>query len=116
MNFRRFGRTGWNVSEIGYGMWGMAGWTGSDDDESLGSPQHAVDLGCKIWGRYGFYDAFSEQAKGLARNYLDFWTPNRTPSSAAAQSPNPHCSPLQLRFGSIGASKYEAPLDPKLSN
>ena len=22
------------VSEIGYGMWGMAGWTGSDDDES----------------------------------------------------------------------------------
>ena len=25
---------GWQVSEIGYGMWGMGGWTGSDDDES----------------------------------------------------------------------------------
>ena len=24
-------RTGWSVSEIGYGMWGMAGWTGSED-------------------------------------------------------------------------------------
>ena len=35
MNYRSFGRTGWNVSEIGYGMWGMAGWTGSDDKESL---------------------------------------------------------------------------------
>src|SRR2546422_10589257 len=28
---RRFGRTGWKVSEIGYGMWGMGGWTGSDE-------------------------------------------------------------------------------------
>ena len=53
---------------------------------------------------------------GLARNNLDFWTPNRTSSLAASQSPNPHCSPLQLRFGSIGASKYKAPLNPKLSN
>ncbi len=35
MRYRRFGRTGWEVGEIGYGMWGMAGWTGSDDEESL---------------------------------------------------------------------------------
>ena len=35
MQFRTFGRTGWQVSEIGYGMWGMGGWTGSDDEESL---------------------------------------------------------------------------------
>jgi hypothetical protein len=33
MQYRTFGRTGWQVSEIGYGMWGMAGWTGSDDEE-----------------------------------------------------------------------------------
>ncbi|MEW5871637.1 MAG: aldo/keto reductase [Chloroflexota bacterium] len=32
MNARRFGRTGWMVSQIGYGMWGMAGWTGSEDE------------------------------------------------------------------------------------
>ena len=32
MRYRTFGRTGWQVSEIGYGMWGMGGWTGSDDD------------------------------------------------------------------------------------
>ena len=35
MHQRRFGRLGWSVSEIGYGMWGMGGWTGSDDEESL---------------------------------------------------------------------------------
>lgn len=49
MRDRRFGRTGWNVSEIGYGMWGMGGWTGSDDDQSLRALDHAVDLGCTFF-------------------------------------------------------------------
>lgn len=49
MLYRRFGRTGWQVSEIGYGMWGMAGWTGSDDDESRASLQRAVDLGVNFF-------------------------------------------------------------------
>ena len=33
MQYRRFGRTNWKVSEIGYGMWGLAGWTGYDQQE-----------------------------------------------------------------------------------
>jgi aryl-alcohol dehydrogenase-like predicted oxidoreductase len=33
MRYRTLGRTGWPVSEIGYGMWELAGWTGSDDAE-----------------------------------------------------------------------------------
>src|SRR3989441_1525336 len=49
MNYRHFGRTNWKVSEIGYGMWGMGDWTGSDDEESLRSLQHAVDLGCNFF-------------------------------------------------------------------
>lgn len=49
MNYRRFGRTGWKVSDIGYGMWGMGEWSGSDDDESLRSLQRAVDLGCNFF-------------------------------------------------------------------
>jgi len=44
MNYREFGRLGWKVSEIGYGMWGMGGWTNSKEDESLSSLQDAVDL------------------------------------------------------------------------
>jgi aryl-alcohol dehydrogenase-like predicted oxidoreductase len=56
MNYRRFGRTGWMVSDLGYGMWGMGGWTGSDDEESLQSLQAAADAGCNFfdtaWG-YG---------------------------------------------------------------
>jgi aryl-alcohol dehydrogenase-like predicted oxidoreductase len=56
MRYRRFGRTNWMISEVGYGMWGMGGWSGSDDAESLASLQLSVDLGCNFfdtaWG-YG---------------------------------------------------------------
>jgi aryl-alcohol dehydrogenase-like predicted oxidoreductase len=56
MKYRRFGKMGWPLGEIGYGMWGMGGWTGSLDVESLQSLQRAVDLGCNFfdtaWG-YG---------------------------------------------------------------
>jgi aryl-alcohol dehydrogenase-like predicted oxidoreductase len=49
MNYRRFGRTNWQVSEIGFGMWGMGSWSGSDDEESLQALQRAVDLGCNFF-------------------------------------------------------------------
>jgi aryl-alcohol dehydrogenase-like predicted oxidoreductase len=49
MRYRPFGGTGWDVSEVGYGMWGMAGWTGSDDEESLASLDHAISLGCNFF-------------------------------------------------------------------
>jgi aryl-alcohol dehydrogenase-like predicted oxidoreductase len=49
MHYRTFGRTGWQVSEIGYGMWGMGGWTGSDDQESLRSLERALTLGCNFF-------------------------------------------------------------------
>jgi aryl-alcohol dehydrogenase-like predicted oxidoreductase len=65
MNYRRFGRTGWNVSEIGYGMWGMAGWTGSADAESLAALQRAADLGCNFFDTaWAYGDGHSEQLLG----------------------------------------------------
>ncbi len=65
MRYRTLGRTGWSISEIGYGMWGMAGWTGSDDDESLGSLQRAVDLGCTFFDTaWAYGDGHSEELLG----------------------------------------------------
>ena len=65
MNYRRFGRTGWQVSEIGYGMWGMAGWTGSEDEQSLQSLQCAVDLGCTFFDTaWGYGEGHSEKLLG----------------------------------------------------
>ncbi len=49
MHVRPFGRIDWRVSEVGYGMWGMGGWTGSDDAESMASLERAVDLGCNFF-------------------------------------------------------------------
>lgn len=49
MNYRTLGRTGLPVSEIGYGMWGMGSWKGSEDPESIRSLQRAVDLGCTFF-------------------------------------------------------------------
>lgn len=50
MRYRRFGRTGWEVSEIGYGMWGMGGqWAGADDERSLECLRRAVALGCNFF-------------------------------------------------------------------
>lgn len=49
MKYRKLGRTGFEVSDIGYGLWGMSGWSGSDDSESLSSMQVAVDLGCNFF-------------------------------------------------------------------
>jgi len=65
MRYRTFGRTGWNVSEIGYGMWGMAGWTGSDDEESHASLDRAVAAGCTVFDTaWAYGEGRSEQLLG----------------------------------------------------
>ena len=65
MKYRRFGRTGWQVSEVGYGMWGMAGWTGSEDTESLAGLQQSVDLGCNFFDTaWAYGDGHSERLLG----------------------------------------------------
>jgi aryl-alcohol dehydrogenase-like predicted oxidoreductase len=65
MEYRRFGRTNWNVSEIGYGMWGLAGWTGSDEHEVDASLEKSVELGCNFFDTaWGYGAGKSEQVLG----------------------------------------------------
>ena len=65
MKYRTFGKPGWTVSEIGYGMWGMGGWTGSDDEESMRSLQKSVDLGCDFFDTaWGYGEGHSEGLLG----------------------------------------------------
>jgi aryl-alcohol dehydrogenase-like predicted oxidoreductase len=47
MNYRTLGKTGFQVSEIGYGAWGIGktSWIGATDDESLKALHRSVDLG-----------------------------------------------------------------------
>lgn len=59
MRYRRFGRLGWQASEVGYGMWGIAGgeggWTGADDTSGQKALQLAVDLGCTFFDTAWIY-------------------------------------------------------------
>jgi aryl-alcohol dehydrogenase-like predicted oxidoreductase len=65
MRYRTFGRTGWQVSEIGYGMWGMGGWSGSDDEESIRALERAVALGCNFFDTaWAYGDGRSERLLG----------------------------------------------------
>lgn len=73
MNYRKLGRTGFDVSDISYGLWGMSGWSGSDDRQSLDSLQLSVDAGCNFFDTAWAYGrGISEQMLGaLLRRHPD---------------------------------------------
>ena len=64
MKYRTFGRTGWQVGDIAYGMGGIGSWSGSNDEESLAALQRAVDLGCN------FFDTAFAYGNGRSENLL----------------------------------------------
>jgi aryl-alcohol dehydrogenase-like predicted oxidoreductase len=49
MKFRKLGGTGFNVSEIAQGLWGMGSWPDSNDEESRQALQFSTDLGCNFF-------------------------------------------------------------------
>ena len=83
MKYRKLGRTNLMISEIGYGMWGMAGWTGSDDEESFSSLQMAVDMGCNFFDTaWGYGEGKSENILGQlirANKDLKLYTATKIP-------------------------------------
>src|SRR5678810_318016 len=50
MQYRKLGRTGFSVSDIGYGAWGIGGkqWLGGTDDESVAALRRAIELGVNL--------------------------------------------------------------------
>jgi aryl-alcohol dehydrogenase-like predicted oxidoreductase len=67
MNIRPLGRTGLQVSEVGYGAWGIGAkqWVGASDDESLRALNRAIDLGLNfIDTALAYGDGHSEKIVG----------------------------------------------------
>ena len=67
MNYRKLGSTGLEVSEVGYGAWGIgkSQWMGAEDDESLRALNRAIDLGLTfIDTALGYGDGHSERLVG----------------------------------------------------
>jgi aryl-alcohol dehydrogenase-like predicted oxidoreductase len=64
MEYRALGRTGWNISVIGFGAWGIGGgdWGATDDKTSLAALHRAIDLGVNFIDTADVYgDGHSEQ-------------------------------------------------------
>src|SRR6266849_3767566 len=64
MEYRALGRTGWNVSAIGFGAWGIGGdaWGPTDDKTSLAALNQAIDLGVNFIDTADVYgDGHSER-------------------------------------------------------
>ncbi len=67
MRYRTLGRTGFEISEIGYGAWGIGGiqWVGGRDDESLAALRAALDCGLNfIDTALAYGDGHSEELVG----------------------------------------------------
>ena len=69
MRRRSLGRTGMQVSELGYGAWGISGveWIGADDERSLRSLHLAVERGVTFFDTALAYVQQQGNAAGMAR-------------------------------------------------
>jgi aryl-alcohol dehydrogenase-like predicted oxidoreductase len=81
MHTRTFGRLGWQVSEVGYGLWGVGGWTGSDDAESMEAIERSLALGCT------FFDTALAYGNGKSEELLGRVLA-RHPSTALGTGPS----------------------------
>lgn len=63
MKYRKFGRIGWDVSEISFGAWAVGGsWGTVDDEQSLAAMKRALDLGVNFFDTADVYgDGRSER-------------------------------------------------------
>jgi len=65
MKNRKFGKLGWEISEVGYGMWGMVGWSGVEDHNIEKSLDRAIELGCNFFDTaWGYAEGESERILG----------------------------------------------------
>src|SRR5260370_23131871 len=64
MEYRALGRTGWKISAIGFGAWGIGGdaWVPTDDKPSLAALNQAIDVGVNFIDTADVYgDGHSER-------------------------------------------------------
>ncbi len=63
MKYRALGRTGWQVSEVGFGAWAIGGsWGNVDDGDSMANLHRALDLGVNFFDTADVYgDGRSER-------------------------------------------------------
>jgi aryl-alcohol dehydrogenase-like predicted oxidoreductase len=97
MKYRKLGRTGFEVSEMAHGLWGMSGWSGSSDDGSMTALQLATDLGCN------FFDTAWAYGNGKSDGLLGELMARNPDKRLYAASKIP---PANLRWPALPEYKY----------
>jgi len=71
MQQRELGKTEFAVGEIGHGLWGMGGWSGSDDEVSRASLRLSIEGGCTFFdSAYAYGNGHSDSLIGeIAHEY-----------------------------------------------
>ncbi len=73
MQYRKLGRTGWQVSEISFGAWAIGGgWGSVDDAESLAALHRAIDLGVN------FIDTADVYGDGRSERLVSVFVPAKS--------------------------------------
>ena len=73
MKQRILGKTGFSVSEIGHGLWGMGGWADANDEISRTALRLSIEGGCTFFdSAYAYGKGHSDSLiGGVAREYPD---------------------------------------------
>ncbi len=98
MKYRTLGRTGFEVSDIAHGLWGMSGWSESDDQQSRQAIQLAIDLGCN------FFDTAWAYGNGKSDGLLGEALANNKGKRIYAASKIP---PKNLKWPASPKDKYQ---------
>jgi aryl-alcohol dehydrogenase-like predicted oxidoreductase len=95
MKYRKFGNTGLQVSEIGFGAWAIGGsWGEQDDSDSLEALTTAMDRGVNfIDTAAGYGDGRSERIIGefLKSRQETVYVCTKTPPVSGKWPPSPYC-------------------------
>lgn len=103
MRYRAFGKTGWRVSEIGFGAWalGSSWWSRQDEGESVRALHRAADLGVDFIDTAAVYgEGRSERIIGrfLKERRGTIRVATKTPLDGGVWPPTPYEGP-EVQYG-----------------
>jgi len=101
MQDRRFGKTGWQISAVGVGCWGLGGgWGPRDDAEAQRALQRALELGVTFFDTaYVYGDGHSERLVGqvVCRGLKPVYVATKVPSKTMEWPADP-TTPIRRAF------------------
>jgi len=101
MKYRKLGRTGLQVSEIGFGAWAIGGsWGPQDEKESVKALHKALDLGVNFIDTAAVYGGGKSEkiiAEVLKERKEEIIVATKTPPAPGPWPPSPYCD-MEKRF------------------